>query len=103
MHRIHKPAGLIRYGTADAGGDGTREPTPRCDLDATFVAHGARELLPFEDIRLMSVLYVLVVVALLMVIGAVVAFVWSVRHGQFDDLETPAVRMLHGDSDDRKE
>lgn len=48
----------------------------------------------------MSVLYVLVLVALVMVVGAVIAFVWSVRHGQFDDLDTPAVRMLHGDSDD---
>lgn len=48
----------------------------------------------------MSVLYVLVLVALVMVTGAVVAFVWSVRHGQFDDLDTPAVRMLHGDSND---
>jgi cbb3-type cytochrome oxidase maturation protein len=51
----------------------------------------------------MSVLYVLVLVALIMVLGAVIAFVWSVRHGQFDDLDTPAVRMLHGDTNDRRE
>lgn len=51
----------------------------------------------------MSVLYLLVLVALVMVIGAVIAFVWSVRHGQFDDLDTPAVRMLQGDSTDRRD
>lgn len=51
----------------------------------------------------MSVLYLLVLLALVMVIGAVLAFVWSVRHGQFDDLDTPAVRMLHGDAADESE
>jgi cbb3-type cytochrome oxidase maturation protein len=28
---------------------------------------------------------------------AVGAYVWSARGGQFDDLDTPAVRMLHDD------
>jgi cbb3-type cytochrome oxidase maturation protein len=45
----------------------------------------------------MSVLYILVLLAILLVGGAVSAFVWAVRHGQLDDLETPAIRMLHGD------
>jgi NAD(P)-dependent dehydrogenase (short-subunit alcohol dehydrogenase family) len=31
--------------------------------------------------------------------AAVVAFVWSARSGQLDDLETPAVRMLHDDTE----
>lgn len=42
----------------------------------------------------MSVLYVLLPLALLMAAAAVVAFVWAVRRGQLDDLETPAMRML---------
>lgn len=42
----------------------------------------------------MSILYVLVPVALLLVLGAVAAYVWSVRAGQFDDLSTPAIRPL---------
>ena len=45
----------------------------------------------------MSVLYVVLPLALVIVSGAVLAFVWSARSGQFDDLDTPAVRMLHDD------
>ena len=48
----------------------------------------------------MSVIYVLLPVAVLLAIAAVAAFVWAVRRGQFDDLDTPAVRMLHDDEDD---
>ena len=33
--------------------------------------------------------------ALMLVGGAVLAFVWSAKSGQYDDLETPAVRVLH--------
>jgi cbb3-type cytochrome oxidase maturation protein len=43
----------------------------------------------------MSVLFVLVPVALLLVIIFVVAYAWSSRSGQFDDLTTPAIRVLH--------
>ena len=43
----------------------------------------------------MIVLYIVLPLALLMVCGAVLAFVWSARSGQYDDLETPAVRVLH--------
>ncbi|MCC6243621.1 MAG: cbb3-type cytochrome oxidase assembly protein CcoS [Gemmatimonadaceae bacterium] len=46
----------------------------------------------------MSVLYIVLPLALVIVAGAVFAFVWSARSGQMDDLETPAVRMLHDDS-----
>ena len=45
----------------------------------------------------MSVIYIVLPVAILIVAGAVVAFVWSARSGQMDDLETPAVRMLNDD------
>ena len=50
----------------------------------------------------MSVLYIVLPLALLVVLIAVVAFVWATRHGQFDDLDTPAVRMLHDDSDRKR-
>lgn len=43
----------------------------------------------------MSVLFVVLPLAILIVAGAVGAYVWSARSGQFDDLDTPAVRMLH--------
>ena len=45
----------------------------------------------------MSVLFVLVPLALAIVFAAVVAYVWSARTGQFDDLTTPAYRPLVDD------
>lgn len=45
----------------------------------------------------MSVLYLVLPLALVVVLAAVVAFVWATKHGQFDDLDTPAVRVLHDD------
>lgn len=43
----------------------------------------------------MSVVYLVLPLALIIVGGAVLAFVWSAKSGQYDDLETPAVRILH--------
>lgn len=42
----------------------------------------------------MSILYVLIPLALLILGAAVWAFFWAVGSGQFDDLDTPAVRIL---------
>ena len=42
----------------------------------------------------MSVIYIVLPLALIIVAVAVGAFVWSARSGQMDDLETPAVRVL---------
>jgi cbb3-type cytochrome oxidase maturation protein len=47
----------------------------------------------------MSVIYVLLPIAVALAIAAVGAFIWAVRRGQFDDLDTPAVRILHDDED----
>ena len=49
----------------------------------------------------MSVLYILVPLALVIVFVAIAAYVWAARHGQFDDTETPAIRMLHDDEEVR--
>ena len=43
----------------------------------------------------MSVIFIVVPLAAVIVLAAVIAFVWSARHGQFDDLDTPSVRVLH--------
>ena len=48
----------------------------------------------------MSVMYLLVPVALFVVGLAVAAYIWAARRGQFDDLTTPALRMLHDDEAD---
>lgn len=45
----------------------------------------------------MSVLFILVPVSLLLAGGAVAVFVWSAARGQFEDLDTPPLRMLHDD------
>ena len=42
-------------------------------------------------------IYIVLPLALLVVIVALIAFARAVRGGQFDDLDTPAVRMLHDD------
>jgi cbb3-type cytochrome oxidase maturation protein len=43
------------------------------------------------------ILYVVVPVALLVALAAVLAFAWAVRSGQFDDVDTPALRILSDD------
>lgn len=47
----------------------------------------------------MSVIYIVLPLAIIAAAGAVAAFVWAVRTGQFDDLATPRVRMLYDDED----
>ena len=47
----------------------------------------------------MSLLFVVLPIALLLAAAAVAAFVWAARSGQMDDLETPALRMLHDDEE----
>ena len=42
----------------------------------------------------MSVIFLLIVAGGMVAAGFLVAFVWAVRSGQFDDTCTPAVRML---------
>ena len=45
----------------------------------------------------MAVLAFLIPIAIAMVFIAVLAFGWASRNGQFDDLETPALRILFDD------
>lgn len=47
----------------------------------------------------MSNILVLLPIALLLGLGGLVAFLWSVRSGQYDDLDGAAHRIL-GDDDD---
>ncbi len=47
----------------------------------------------------MSILSIVLPLALFIVGMAVAAFIWSARSGQLDDLDTPAVRMLHDDTE----
>ena len=45
----------------------------------------------------MGVIYIVLPLALVIAVVAVLAFIWAVRSGQFDDMDTPAVRILHDD------
>ncbi len=45
----------------------------------------------------MRVLLLLIPISLLLLGAAVWAFVWAVRRGQFDDLDTPALDILEDD------
>ncbi len=47
----------------------------------------------------METIFVLLPLALLIAAIAVGFFIWAARTGQFDDLETPAVRMLFDDEE----
>lgn len=42
----------------------------------------------------MNILIIMIPMALLLGIGFVIAFLWASSKGQFDDLETPAHRIL---------
>lgn len=47
----------------------------------------------------MESLYYLIPLGLLLLAGAIWAFAWSVRSGQFEDMEGPAHRILMDDDD----
>jgi cbb3-type cytochrome oxidase maturation protein len=45
----------------------------------------------------MSVIFLVLPLALAIVLAAVIAFVWAARRGQYDDLDTPAIRAVQDD------
>lgn len=47
----------------------------------------------------MSILYLLIPLALVLMLVAVMFFLWTVKNGQYDDLQGPAHRILMDDDD----
>ena len=45
----------------------------------------------------MNILIALIPISLLLLGAAIAAFLWAVRRGQFDDLDTPALDILRED------
>jgi len=45
----------------------------------------------------LNILYLLIPLGLLLLAGAIAAFFWAVRSGQFDDLDSPAWRVVMDD------
>jgi cbb3-type cytochrome oxidase maturation protein len=50
----------------------------------------------------MTIIYLLLPVALLLGLGFLAAFAWGAAQGQYDDLETPAHRILLPDPTERE-
>jgi len=46
----------------------------------------------------MSAVFILIGASLFVALGFLVAFLWAVKHGQFDDKHTPPIRMLFEDN-----
>jgi cbb3-type cytochrome oxidase maturation protein len=44
-----------------------------------------------------NVIFILIAVSLLVAIGFLVTFIWSIRAGQYEDDYTPSVRILFDD------
>ena len=51
----------------------------------------------------MNILFVLIPLSIVLLAVAVWGFFWAVNNGQFDDLDTPAHRILSNDESSRKE
>jgi cbb3-type cytochrome oxidase maturation protein len=50
----------------------------------------------------MSVVYIVLPLAMIFVIVALIVFIRAVRAGQFDDMDTPSLRVLHDDTPKEK-
>ncbi len=47
----------------------------------------------------MEIIFLLIPLSLVLLIAAIFAFFWATKSGQFDDLETPALRILDDDGE----
>jgi cbb3-type cytochrome oxidase maturation protein len=46
----------------------------------------------------MSAIYILITISFIVAIGFLIAFIWSIKNGQYDDDYSPSVRMLKDDT-----
>ncbi len=51
----------------------------------------------------MNIFYLLIGVSLLAALIFLAAFIWAVRSGQYDDNETPSIRILFDDDETESE
>lgn len=42
----------------------------------------------------MIIIVILISISLIIAVGFLISFLWALKSGQYDDTETPAVRML---------
>lgn len=50
----------------------------------------------------MEVLFFIIAISIIAAIGFLVAFLWAVKSGQYDDDQTPAMRILFEDKTTKK-
>ena len=50
----------------------------------------------------MEIVILLVPLAFLFLAGAIAAFVWALRRGQFDDMDSPSWRIIFDDRESRE-
>lgn len=50
----------------------------------------------------MSVIIILIILAVLVASGFLIAFIWAVKSGQYDDTVSPGVRMLFDEKKEKK-
>ena len=50
----------------------------------------------------MKVIFLLIILSILVAIGFLLAFLWAVDSGQYEDDYTPSIRMLFEESTDKK-
>ena len=89
---LQRGRGGARHGRLDQSADGG-------DPDARQLADRGAGVVAEPDLRGggVSVIFVVLPIALVLLAGAIAAFAWAARRGQFDDLTTPAMRALHDD------
>jgi cbb3-type cytochrome oxidase maturation protein len=58
---------------------------------------GQKIILVRNKTKNMSVLIILIAASILVAAGFLIAFIWSVKNGQYDDDYTPSIRMLMDD------
>ena len=56
-----------------------------------------------KQVALMTILYIIIPIAIILVSSFVIFFLWAVKEEQFDDLDTPAHKMLIDDWNDKPE
>ncbi len=49
--------------------------------------------------QIMNALYLTIPMAMLIALGALVVFLWSLKSGQYEDIEGPKYRMLFDDEE----
>ena len=63
-----------------------------------IIPDGRPSLYFWPKSAIMSVIILLIAASILIAGGFLVAFLWSVKNGQYDDDYTPSIRMLFDDA-----